>query len=77
MPRWHATFHRMRGMHKQRPWMSWTEFHERLKSLGLAITRYQLSKVLKADPPVSKRGWNEERHVVLVAEYARGEGWYE
>jgi len=57
--------------------MTWSEFSEQLRRIGVAMSAYHVRRSLAVDPPAKVNGARqyEQRHAVLAEEYARGRGW--
>jgi len=81
MPKWHATYHRIKGAgSRSRPWLTWGEFDGLLRSLGVRLTAYHARKALAAAPPHGSRQHGglryEQQHVRLACDYATVQfGW--
>jgi len=73
---WHYSWSGMKGAHKpSRKWMTWREFDESLRILGVALPRKKVREILAADPPAKCHGafQYEGRHLDTVVRYMRQE----
>lgn len=73
---WHASWSGMKGSHKpRRGWMTWREFDESLRILGIALPRKKVRELLAGDPPAKSHGafQYEARHLIAIQNFMRGE----
>jgi hypothetical protein len=75
-PAWHHSWSGMRGVQwkSRRKWMTWGEFDGSLRIFGVAVTPYQVRRILAADPPEKANGAYryEMKHLSLVREHITG-----
>lgn len=74
---WHHSWSGMKGAWKpRRTWMTWGEFEESMRILGIRISRFKVRDVLAHDPPAKVSGGlrYEMRHLGIVSDWAKAEG---
>jgi hypothetical protein len=74
---YHHSWSGMKGAFKpRRKWMTWGEFDESLRILGVRVSRFKVRDILAHDPPAKQSGGlqYEVRHLQIVTDWARTEG---